>query len=231
MSGPFDVSQYFITAPASHYDNLGVPPTNDCGVGHLGGEGDDCLDHAHCGDGLRCYGVPHDGSGHYGKCIDTTPIPGEGASCDQWTPCADGLICAGWTLWGEGTCNPQWMAQRFEFESSLAIHDVPAGGIAPWVVVYGLASVPVDIEVVVHIDHPRPQDLRVTLVDPNGDSAVLWDRSPELAEWNRSFVTTGGISRDDEVNGRWHLRVEDMVAGGGEGTFLSWSLFVVSRWD
>jgi subtilisin-like proprotein convertase family protein len=97
--------------------------------------------------------------------------------------------------------------------------------------VYGLASVPVDIEVVARIDHPRRTDLRVTLIDPNGAEAVLWDRTTELAEWNRSFVTSGGISRDDQVNGRWSLRVEDLVAGGGEGTLVSWSLFIVSRWD
>ncbi|MCB9598471.1 MAG: proprotein convertase P-domain-containing protein, partial [Sandaracinaceae bacterium] len=52
----------------------------------------------------------------------------------------------------------------------------------------------------------------------------------ELTEWSRSFVTTGGISRDDQVNGRWTLEVEDLGAGAS-GTLRSFSLFVVSRWD
>ena len=229
--GPFDAAAYFLTAPRSDYTHLGDPPANDCGSAHVADEGDDCLDTDHCAEGLRCYGRPNDGSGTYGKCVDPTPVPGEGERCDRWTECAEGLICAGWTLWGEGDCVPQWMAQRYEQTVDATIHDAPSGGIAPSVVVYGLASVPVDIEVVARIDHPRRTDLRVTLIDPNGAEAVLWDRTTELAEWNRSFVTSGGISRDDQVNGRWSLRVEDLVAGGGEGTLVSWSLFIVSRWD
>lgn len=210
-------------------DHLGVPPALDCGVSTLAGPGEDCLDADSCEAGLRCYGRPSDGSTPFGKCVDPVAVPGQGARCDQWTPCAADLICAGWTLWGEGDCNPQWMAGRFgggALESA-----VPASGtLAESVVAYGLASVPVDIEVQVHVDHPRRQDLRVTLVDPNGDRAVLWDRTTELTEWSRSFVTTGGISRDDQVNGRWTLEVEDLGAGAS-GTLRSFSLFVVSRWD
>lgn len=228
--GPFSAGDYFTTHPRTDYTHLGVPPSQSCGAGHLGGEGDDCLGHEHCAEGLRCYGRPADGSTPYGRCVDPTPIPGEGARCDRWSPCAEGLICAGWTLWGEGDCNPLWMAGRFETRGDAPIHDTPSPGIAPSVVVYGLASVPVDLDVVVHLSHPRPSDLRVTLIDPNGDSSVLWDRSPEMGEWSRSFVLTGSISRDDAVNGRWTLRVEDLVAGQS-GTFHGWSLFVTSRWD
>ncbi len=228
--GPFDMDDYFTQHGSSDSTHFGLPPNDDCGERHVGAEGDDCLAHEGCAEGLRCYGRPNDGSTPYGKCIDTTPIPGEGATCDQYTPCAEGLICAGWTLWGEGNCNPGWMAGRYRSEGPAPIHDPPSGGIAPSVTVYGLASVPVDIEVMLHIDHPRPQDLRVTLLDPSGTDAVLWDQTTELEEWSRSFVTTGNISRDDEVNGRWHLRIEDLVAGQ-TGVWHEWSLFVVSRWD
>lgn len=232
-TGPFDLEGTFLIArlgEASIYDHLGVPPSSDCAPPVLGSEGDDCLETAACESGLRCMGIPSDGSTPYGKCVDTTPLPGEGDRCDRWAPCADGLICAGWTLWGEGNCVAEWMAGRYEAVGPAPIHDPPSGGIAPSVVVYGLASVPVDIEVVAEIDHPRPSDLRVTLMDPNGAEAVLWDRSTELGATNRSFVTTGGISRDDQVNGRWHLRFEDLVSGQ-TGVFERWSLFVVSRWD
>jgi DNA uptake protein ComE-like DNA-binding protein len=228
VGGAFDAESIFTTHARHDHTHLGVPPTSGCGTSH-GAPGDDCVDTAACEPGLRCYGPPSDGSFGFGKCVDPTPVPGEGDDCYQTAPCAEGLICAGWTLWGEGTCNPQWMAGRYRVEGPAPIFDLPSVGIAPSVVVYGLASVPVDIEVVLELDHPRPTDLRVTLVDPNGDEAVLWDRSPELSRWSRSFVPTG-ISRDDQVNGRWHLRIVDVVSGQS-GTFRSFSLFVVSRWD
>lgn len=227
--GAFDVMDSFTLHGSTDMTHLGLPPNDDCNDAHVGAAGDDCLSTENCGEGLRCQGIPRDGSTPYGKCVDTTPVPGEGAHCDRFTPCAEGLVCAGWTLWGEGNCNPQWMAGRYRTEGPAPLHDPPSGGIAPSVTVYGLASVPVDLEVMLHLEHPRPQDLRVTLMDPNGDSAVLWDRSDELDSHNRSFVTTG-ISRDDEVNGRWHLRIEDLVAGQ-TGVWHEWSLFVVSRWD
>ena len=222
-----DVEASFTAHRRNDFSDLGVPPTETCGETALARAGEDCVDAASCEVGLRCFGHPRDGSTELGKCIDVTPIPGEGASCDATTPCADGLICAGWTLWGAGDCNPRWMAGRF----GGAVHsELASGGVSrDSAVVYGLASVPVDIEVQVQLDHERLSDLRVTLFDPNGDSAVLWDRTDELTEWSRSFVTTG-ISRDDEVNGRWTLQVEDLATGEA-GAVRGFTLFVVSRWD
>ena len=218
-----DVAAKFTTHPRNAWEHLGVPPSASCGVAMGGGEGDDCTSNESCGDGLRCQGRPNDESSPYGKCVD--PIGGSGNDCDRWSPCPEDEICAGWTLWGEGTCVPQWMAGRYGGAVSSPIGDA----LDESLVVYGLASVPVDIEVQVRIDHPRRTDLRVTLIDPNGDSAVLWDRTSELEEWSRSFVTNG-ISRDDAVNGRWTLRVEDLVSGE-TGTLRHFQLFIVSRWD
>lgn len=217
----------FTQHPRTHLEHLGVAPPTDCSITRPATEGEDCLSHASCDTGLRCYGIPHDGSSSLGVCVDPTPEPGEGASCDRYSPCNDGLLCAGWTLWGEGICVPQWMAGRWG--GSLGTTIPESGAFNETVTVRGLASVPVDIEVQLHIDHPRRTDLRVTLHDPNGDSAVLWDRTTDLDEYARSFVTTG-ISRDDAVNGRWRLEVEDLVAGQ-TGTVESFHLFIVSRWD
>jgi len=230
--GAFDVDAVFTRHTRHDHSDLGVAPSGDCGARPPASEGEACFDTDQCVGDLRCYGVPRDGSGDQGQCVDTSPIPGEGERCDRWAPCQDGLICAGWTLWGEGDCVPQWMAGRFEADiaSPYAIGDAPSGGIASSVTVSGLASVPVDLEVTVHVDHPRPSDLVITLVDPNGARAVLWDRSPEFDGRDRSFVTSGEISRDDTVNGRWQLRVEDEVTGE-TGTLNGWTLFVVSRWD
>ena len=79
-------------------------------------------------------------------------------------------------------------------------------GDAPGLVVYGLATVPMDIEVVVQLDHPRRTDLRLTLVDPNGSEAPLWDRTPELEATDRSFAlegssAAGGIHRSSRGGG------------------------------
>ncbi|MGB5811405.1 MAG: proprotein convertase P-domain-containing protein [Polyangiales bacterium] len=229
VSGAFDVDAHYTRHPST-FTNLGVPPTPTCGAtAPLAGEGAACLASECCGAGLRCFGIPRDGSSSYGRCVDPTPGRGEGARCDRFTQCDDELVCAGWTLWGEGNCVPTWMARRWTNEVRLPIHDSPSGGLSPWIVVEGLASVPVDIEVIVHLEHPRLTDLKITLIDPNGDRAVLWDRSIELEEWSRSFVTTG-ISRDDQVNGRWSLHVRDMVTGES-GVFHEWTLYLVSRWD
>jgi len=222
-----DPTTKYTRHPRTALEHLGVAPPTDCTITRAAREGEDCLSHDGCESGLRCYGRPSDGSSSYGVCVDPTPIPGEGESCDQHTPCADGLICAGWTLWGSGTCNPQWMAGRWG--GSLGSTIPESGAFRETVVVRGLASVPVDIEVQLHVVHPRRSDLRVTLFDPNGDSAVLWDQTTELDEYARSFVTTG-ISRDDQVNGRWLLMVEDLVTGE-TGTVDSFHLFIVSRWD
>lgn len=226
--GATDPDARFTRHPRNAWDHLGVPPAETCAPAPaLARAGEDCTGPETCEAGLRCYGRPNDGSSPFGKCVDPTRVPGEGADCDRYAPCAEGLICAGWTLWGEGTCNPQWMAGRW---SARPESEIPAGGAASAsVVAYGLASVPVDIEVQLHLEHPRYGDLRVTLTDPNGDAAVLWDRSPELARFSRSFATTG-ISRDDQVNGRWTLTVEDL-ATGESGSLVSFDLFVVSRWD
>jgi len=230
--GYFDVDALFTRHDRHDHSDLGVAPSADCGARPPASEGEACVDSDQCVGALRCQGIPHDGSGDEGRCVDPAPIPGDGDRCDRWAPCAEGLICAGWTLWGEGHCVPQWMAGRFEADiaSPYAIGDAPSGGIASSVVVSGLASVPVDLEVTVHVEHPRPADLVITLIDPNGARSVLWDRASDFGGRGRSFVTTGEISRDDNVNGRWQLRVEDEVTGEA-GTLNGWTLFVVSRWD
>ena len=195
-----------------------------------GAPGAECQATSDCQSSLRCVGVPRDGSSPFGKCVDTRSRPGEGAACDLRTACREGTLCAGTTLFGEGTCVAEWMAGRWSDGTRRRLDDGAA--LSSSLVVNGLASVPVDITVTLSLQHDRPTDLKVTLTDPNGDRAVLWDQSPELASgYARSFVTSGRISRDDEVNGRWTLTVEDTVRGGGAGWVRSWDLFVVSRWD
>ena len=224
-AGPFRVEDHY-TAHAVGWSHLGVPPDDSCGVSD---EGERCTEEDTCAAGLRCIGRPRDGSSEYGRCVDISRQPGEGTSCSATRPCGEGLVCAGGKLFGEGTCNPAWMAGTFATDAAVVIPDGPHGEASSSVIAEGLASVPVDLEVVISLDHPRPSDLVVTLYDPNGTSAVLWDRTDALFDGARSDVRTG-ISRDDEVNGRWQLVVEDRVAGA-EGTLEGFTLSIISRWD
>ena len=56
--------------------------------------------------------------------------------------------------------------------------------------------------------------------------------------WNMRVATVGpgdrinvrNFASDEPVNGRWTLRVEDLAAGTS-GTFDSWEMDIISRWD
>jgi len=201
-------------------------------------QGSDCKAKSDCQSGLKCLGIPADGSGDKGKCVNTKPLPGEGDYCGQYSPCQDGLLCIGSTLWGEGDCGAQWFAGTYINDS---VKEIPDSEV-PWdcgdkcpstsssVVVYGLASVPVDIVVTVQIAHSKNTDLLVTLTDPNGDTAVLWKNSNEVGDGLSKSYVTNGISRDDAVNGKWTLKVADTKHGGG-GYLKGWKMLVTSRWD
>jgi subtilisin-like proprotein convertase family protein len=107
---------------------------------------------------------------------------------------------------------------------------IPLGtaGVSSSVVVYGLASVPLDLVVTVNMSHPNPGALVLTLTDPNGDTATVWAPGDGVA--GTSTVTVDGISGDDQVNGTWSLTVADPTASGA-GVLQGWSLYVTSNWD
>jgi subtilisin-like proprotein convertase family protein len=89
----------------------------------------------------------------------------------------------------------------------------------------------VDLEVILDVSHPNMHALRIRLVDPNGTQALLWDGP---ASPGRTFqphiVVDNGISRDDAINGRWSLLI-DNVSGTQAGLLKGWTLKVSSRWD
>jgi subtilisin-like proprotein convertase family protein len=89
-----------------------------------------------------------------------------------------------------------------------------------------LATVPVDIVVRLHLDHPRPEDLLVVLEDPNEQQGTVLDHVPYSGGDVVTFVGSG----DDIVNGLWTLHVTDTVAGES-GTLLGWSVYLLSQWD
>lgn len=198
-----------------------IPPT---------GERADCRHNGDCGENQRCTGFVNDGSTEYGKCYTRADYPGYWEDCNASTDCADGMFCSGLTWGGGGWCSPDWMQDTFYNNTQRYI---PADGsvVATSVVVYGQATVPMDIVVDLDLRHDRPQDLRVVLYDPQGTDAVIWDGPNEGGRaMPTSFIAMGNISRDDYVNGRWLLRVTN-VGGGGLGNLYSWQMWISSRFD
>jgi subtilisin-like proprotein convertase family protein len=127
---------------------------------------------------------------------------------------------------GQGWCAYPWMIGIYETSGSLAIPDGDPAGVSMDVVVYGQASVPMDIVVTLQIDHPNPADLVVTLISTNGSDSVLWnhDSNPDY------YLPANGIERDNYINGTLTLHVADTVAGN-TGTLKGFKLLVSSRYD
>lgn len=191
------------------------------------GEPIDCRGSFECPGELRCVGIPSDGSSELGICRDLRPIEGAGEPCTGPAGCGDGLVCVGAIAYGEGWCSPAWMSDTF---TSTTIRHIPADTptyVATSVTVRGQASVPVDLVVRLDLAHDDPGALRIWLRDPNGDTALVHDRAPQVAD---SIVVRGGISGDDQVNGRWLIQI-DNAGGSGTGTLRGWTLDLTSRWD
>ena len=79
------------------------------------------------------------------------------------------------------------------------------------------------------IDHPRVEDLRVTIANPGG-TEVLVAEGLSGGEIFLDDVVVRGFSGDESVNGVWTLRVVDGVSGS-EGTVRRFGMTITSRWD
>jgi len=195
----------------------------------LAPEGDPCTSTSTCQSGLTCEGVPNDGSSIYGRCRNPTAIPGDGDTCSVFAPCGTGLVCTGLASGGvEGLCRPAWMAADFTQYADVGLPGSSALVQSPLVVV-GLATVPVDLTVELDIVHASPSNLVLTLEDPGGETALLWN-GPTEGRPPASIPVTRGISRDSSINGRWKLHVTN-PSGVGSGRLRAWTLKLTSRWD
>jgi len=83
------------------------------------------------------------------------------------------------------------------------------------------------VVVVLTIDHPRRGDLRIVLERGGVESLLAPDSREDgdgYADWKYMTVRHWGESANG--GGAWKLKVEDVRAGNGPGTFVSWTLQV-----
>lgn len=107
--------------------------------------------------------------------------------------------------------------------SSAAFVGIPdgSGSATATAEVSGVTRPMAAVQVWVEIDHPEPEQLRLTLIGPDGTSAVLRDQSgtsqhPINAIYGKTDASAQslGVFAGKQANGVWTLKVEDLVAGG-----------------
>ncbi|MBK8235361.1 MAG: proprotein convertase P-domain-containing protein [Deltaproteobacteria bacterium] len=228
-AGDTSVGAYFPLDAAERVAVISDGEIERCSAG-VGSQGQDCSSNADCAEGT-CVGSSE--ASNVGRCTVLSGF-GEQTECSASAPCdlGQGLMCAGLTRGDEGLCLPAWMVGNFadgSFETSLdlAIPDGDAQGLSRSLLVYGLATVDMDVEIDLQIDHANPQDLRVTLTNPAGNEVLVAQDQADLFRFHAAPV---GFSGDESVNGEWTLRVVDAVAGN-TGVLGSWTLRIGSRFD
>lgn len=214
-----------------------TPGGDECPAPQLAGDPLACEVAEDCEQNWRCMGFPNDGSGQFGRCANVRgDYPGEYEACDAHADCEDrNMVCAGMTVFpGSAFCIAKYHHGEYRSEVAAdgrAIPDDDDAGLRSTIVVYGLATVPLDLIVTAQVDHPDRSQLRLTLLDPRGDRAVVFDGVRHPAEaLDGPMIALGDIPRDDYCNGRWTLEVVDTAAGDA-GTLMHWGLEVISNWD
>ncbi len=174
-----------------------------------------------CPAGLWCTG----GSTTLGRCVNNN-VEGKGDPCSAAGTCGPDLVCGGRTDDFEGICVPAWMQDEFVSETTASIPDGPNGSTGEEVLVFGMATVPMDAWVRVVIDHERPEDLELTLTNPTGTTVMVWPRgSGALPE-----SIPVGVPGDESANGSWLLTILDTKTGI-VGTSRRFSLELITRFD
>jgi subtilisin-like proprotein convertase family protein len=195
-----------------------------------------CEADAQCTGGARCVGQSE--VSKLGRCVNGAldGHPAEATFCspsdaDFGCPGGSGLACSGAALSGNGICLPAWMRGRFSTKPSQSIPDDSAAGTDVSLLAYGLATVDMDVRIDLHVSHPRPSDLRITLTNPADNEVLVFDGASSTAsEIYLRGQALMGFSGDESVNGVWRLRVVDRV-GGQSGTIEDFGLEIGSRWD
>jgi hypothetical protein len=188
--------------------------------------GEDCIDRSECQDGLTCYGKVNDGSTEYGKCVDMDQGADEHKDCDTDLDCGTGTVCMGDEAWNGMFCVNAWQEGTFSVNESIDIPD--NGSLESHVIVYGLATVPIDVLLFLDIDHPEPTSLTYQMINFNGYESNPKPVTAELAAGGKIVIRS--FPSDDYVNGTYSLVITDTKSGGA-GVLNGWDVRVTSTFD
>ena len=164
------------------------------------------------------------------------PAKGEEVfECDLETPCAVGSLCAGIVRSTVLAGNPLGFCGDASFRGTFTGGGamIPSDGAAIELSlnVAGLATVDMDVAVLVDLDHPAHEELVIELRNPDGNQVMVADeQSAPLHPGGVPIVPTG-FSGDESVNGAWTLVVTDVVDNANTGSVLGWDLEIMSRLD
>ena len=122
------------------------------------------------------------------------------------------------------------MQRSFGDEVAVDVPDNTGEGATVEFDTFGLATVHTDVVLDLWLSHRDPSQVRVTLTNPSGTEVVVFDRDPEAREIYIQNKRLLGFPGDEDANGTWTLRAEDLVTGES-GTIREFSLTVMSRWD
>lgn len=208
----------------------------------IGEGGNLCSNNDDCATGFRCEGRtsdPNPISTPLGLCVDVS-VPAPWNDCTSHESCDEGY-CVGLVAYGgNGFCGAGWMFGERESDDVVA----PADGANDRsdVLIYGQASVPMDLQLTLDIFHDVDvDDLTVELLIPGYEGGSDDDR-PRVTVWpndqvDAPHITGGRVTvpvfafGDESINGTWTIIVTDANADGSTGGVYGWSLGYSSRWD
>ena len=177
---------------------------------------DDCVGVGELAD-LSCNAIVEG----IGTCVALDSVAGEGNACGD-EACAAGLYCAGLSEGPAGICVAPWMVAAFEATPFLSIPDNDAAGLTETLVVHGLGTVDMDVELHAVVRHPDAGELTVTLINPATTEVAVYEGTSSGADLLLDLAVAA-FPGDESVNGIWQLRVVDNSAGG-VGFLESWRL-------
>ena len=156
-------------------------------------------------------------------------------SCDLDTPCGPDLLCAGivrsTVLLGTpgGLCLDS--SHRGTFSGGMGTIPTDGADLDLTVDVAGLTTVDMDVAVFVELDHPAPEELVLTLTNPDGNEVSVADQQTTPLHPGGVPIVPNGFSGDESVNGTWTLTVRDAVDNDNNGSVQSWNVEIMSRFD
>jgi subtilisin-like proprotein convertase family protein len=130
----------------------------------------------------------------------------------------------------EGMCGAVSEWGVFSEQASASIPDDGTNVLTRTIVASNLATVDTDVVVNVELTHPDASELMITLTNPSNNEVMVWNYESAPADSLHIERVPVGFSGDESVNGTWTLTVSDGTTGN-QGTLVSWSVEIMSRWD